>query len=426
MDIGQIGDDAWTSLRTSWREEAWLPAGGILAAVVYPLWLGLTGAAVSFLAGAIAGDVTIQPWTSMTTALVALLGLLWVVGPAALATALTVGRVTNYNDNLRTGYRLRHPLLLLGPPLLVLGLGLIALAGTRSAGIVPMGLLLAGAVWGAVRTTAYAYRVFSLSLPLIAWGLLFATASAISVATLVLGGLAIGRTALVADLLAGLATETGVTGLGSLHTSTVGVAGVGIPTVLAAPIAVSVGGSLGYVAVQLPWSVVVRLWRPTVRRPELRTGQRYPRFARPTTSASPSNVSRAGRTTTPDASTGAADQTDGTGGGDEDASDASRPASVAADDGSDDETPEPDDEMDDVTHTRVFTAPDDADVAAPADLVDDASEDADTSGATGSLRDRETTVTDGSTPGGPCPDCGTSVAATATVCPDCGTDLESA
>jgi len=410
MDIGQIGDDGWASVRAAWREERWLPAGLAVGAVAYALWIGVTGAALSFFADATAGTVTLSPWTSLSTVAVAVVAVVWILGPAALVTVLVVDRVTNVNDNLAVGYRLRHPILLLGPPGLILAVGLGLLVGPVGANPAVLAVLAVGAVWLAVRTTAYAYRVFALSLPVVAWALLFATAATIASAVLVLGGVAVGRDALVAAVSSGLARATGIDVLTTVHTTSYAVDGVAVPLPVAAAVAVPVGGTALYLAVQLPWSVVSRLRRPTVRRPQLRTGQRYPRFARPTTAASPAGVGAASETPTPTGGTAAAadsDPADGTGspdaagGPDGDAEPATDPAS-----------PGSDDELDDVTHTRVFTPPDDADVEGVDGL----------GGGDGVTSGRETTITDDPDEGY-CPGCGAAVDRCAATCPDCGADL---
>jgi len=403
MDSDQIGDDGWASVRAAWRAERWLPAGLVVALVAYALWVGLPGAALSFLAEATAGTVTVSPWTPLSTVSVVVVAVLWIVGPAALATVLVVDRVTNVNDNLRVGYRLRHPLLLLWPPGLVLAVGYAALVGTGRAGPAVSAVLVAGAVWLAVRTAAYAYRVFSLSLPVVAWLLLFATGVALASGTLVRGGLAIGREALVTDVLTGIATRTGVPALAAFHTGSYAVGGVDVPLTVAVAVAVSVGGTTVYLAAQLAWSVADRLRQPTVRRPELRTGQRYPRFARPTT-ASADGAGTGGRASQSAADSVVTDVESGTGS-----------TRTAADDPSDGGTDSRTETSDDATHTRVFRPPDDADLDAVDGVPDGASD--------GGVVGRETRIVDRSD-GDYCPECGETLEAAASRCPRCETVLD--
>ena len=57
-----VGEEGWKSWRLAWRQEWWLPVGVPIVAVADALWVGLTGAAVTFLAGAVAGSPTVEPW----------------------------------------------------------------------------------------------------------------------------------------------------------------------------------------------------------------------------------------------------------------------------------------------------------------------------------------------------------------------------
>ena len=404
MDTDQIGDDGWASVRAAWRAERWLPGGLVVALVAYALWVGLTGAALSFLAEATAGPITLSPWTTLSTVAVVVVAVLWIVGPAALATVLVGDRVTNANDNLRVGYRLRHPLLLLWPPALVLAAGYVALVGTGQAGPAVSAVLVAGAVWLAVRTAAYAYRVFSLSLPVVAWLLMFLTGAALAAGTLVRGGLAVGREALVTNVLSGIATQIGVPALAAFHTGSYAVGGVDVPLTVVVAVAVPVGGTTVYLAGQLAWSAVDRLRQPTVRRPELRTGQRYPRFARPTTESA-DDAGTGGRASRSASDSAAATGVDGT----------TDSAPTAADDPSDGGTDSPTETSDDATHTRVFRPPDDADL----DAVDGISDGPSDGGVVG----RETRILNGSDEDS-CPECGETLEAGASRCPRCETVLD--
>lgn len=423
MVVGQLGDDAWTSLRTLWREERWLPAGVAVAAVAYCLWVGLTGAALTFLLETIAGTLTFRPWTSLTTVVVVLVVVLWIVGPAALATVFVLDRLTNVNGNLRLGYRLRHPSLLLGPPATILAVGYLALVVTATPSWPVLAVLVAGALWFVVRTVAYAYRVFSLSVPVVADLLVFTTAFVLASATVIAGAVAVGREAALSALLSGLADRTGIDAVATVHTGTATVGGVAVPRLAVGVVAIPVGLSVAYVGIQLAWSAVVRAWQPTVRRPELRTGQRYPDFARPTTSAgsedgwtpvggpkanttneteakpgagsteadsvpSGSGAASPGGEATPKSSNARATP-DQPGDGATDTSTESSPADPNDGDGHSGE--ESTAETEDVTHTRVFTPP------------DDAGPDAD---------------------GHPCSACGDPVPPAADVCPSCGASAD--
>lgn len=289
MDAGQLGDDAWTSLRTLWREERWLPVGLVVAAITDALWLGASGAAVAlFLEATGAGGAT--QWLSATTVGTVSGAVLWILGPAAVATVLAVGRVKNVNGNIRHGYRLRHPLVLLLGPVIVLGLGYGLLVQTGAATWPVLSVGVAGGVWLAVRTLAYTYRVFSLSYPILGQAIAFATATVLATATLVVGGRAAGREPAVGALLGGVAEVTGFPAVATAHVDTVAVDGVAVSLIAFAAVATPVILSVAYVGIQVTWGLLVRLYRPTVKRPELRTGQRYPPFARPTTRPLPTAV----------------------------------------------------------------------------------------------------------------------------------------
>lgn len=387
-----VGDEAWKSVRLAWGEELWIPAGAPVAAVAYALWIGLSGAAVSFLADAVTGGLTIDPWTGLTDLVVLTFALFWVIGPAAVATLLVRDRVTNVRGNLATGYRLRHPILLFLPPVAVLGAGLFALARLEAAPWPVLAVLVVGAVWFLVRTLAYAYRVFALSLPIVGHAIVFVASVLVAVAALVLGADAIGRADLAEAVAVGLAARTGIDGFAALPGGSLELLGVGLPAVVGALVVVPVGLATAYVAVQLFVSAVVRLVKPTVRRPELRTGQRYPAFARPTTDASPSSPPTRGNATP-------------AGGGGTDSGTASRQSAAASEAGEatadEAEEGEPD-VVTDVSHTRVYSPPDDADAIDPASVAGPDAPD-----------------------GGRCPACGAVLESEPAdgTCPDCGADL---
>lgn len=396
-----VGDEAWKSVRLAWREELWLPAGIPVAVVAYALWIGLTGAAVTTLADAVAGGLTLEPWTGLTDLVVLTLGILWVVGPAALATLLVRDRVTNVRGNLATGYRLRHPLFLFLPPSVVLlaSLGTFAATGATAGPlyVLAVALLVLGGIWFLVRGVAYAYRVFALSFPAVEHAIVFLTAVVVAVTSLVLGLAAIGREALVDTLSAGLAARTGIDALAGAPAATTPILDVPVPTLVVAVVVVPVGLTAGYVALQLVASVVARIVKPTVRRPQLRTGQRYPAFARPTSGATASSP-------TPSRTDTSSDDGQATTSGESraDASDAQAPVAPADESASEpsEESEEPDEEdiETSVSHTRVYSPPEDAEPMDP-----DA-------------------VGGNSTPTS-CPDCGASVSPGDETCPDCGADL---
>lgn len=395
-----VGDEVWKSMRLAWREELWLPAGLPIGAVAYALWIGLTGAAVTTLADAVAGGLTLDPWTGLTDVVVVTLLALWILGPAALATLLVRDRVTNVRGNLATGYRLDHPIFLFLPPvgILLAGLGTLAATGAMNgpAFLAAIALLVVGGIWFLVRGVAYAFRVFALSVPIVEHVIVFLTAILAAIASLVLGLTAIGRAGLVETLAAGLADRTGIDALAGAATATTSVLGVPVPSLLLAVVAVPVGLTAGYVALQLVASVVARLVKPSVRRPKLRTGQRYPAFARPTSGTSASSAT----------STVGGSATGGQTGAGEDATDQptgdQTPVTPAEESAGQDASATDDSEADavetNVSHTRVYSPPEDAEAVDP--------------DAVGSA---------GATPA--CPNCGATVGPAEETCLDCGADL---
>lgn len=402
--MDSVGEEAWKSWRLAWRQEWWLPLGLPIVAVAYALWVGLTGAAVTFLAAAVGGSLTVDPWTGLTDLLVVVLSLLWVVGPAALAAVFVRDRVRNVRSNLATGYRLRHPLLLFLPPAVVIGVGAAGLA-TVGATVPVLLVLAAGAVWLPVRNVGYAARVFSLSLPAVAHAVTFLTGAAASVAGLMLAAGTLGPAGVVENVADGLATRTGVGSIADLAGGTLTVGGTAVPTSVAVLVAVPVGFSAAYVAVQLGASAVTRIRKPTVRRPELRTGQRYPAFARPTSGATPIRGAGNGVSSGSGGSAGRIADAPASNGGSADERDDADTGSGGPDDEPDAATDpdEPAEVVTSVSQTRVYTPPADASSIDP-DAV------ANPNRGAGETDEHET-----------CPTCGTSLAdAEDRSCPDCG------
>jgi hypothetical protein len=382
-----VGDDAWKSVRLAWEAERWLPIGMLVAALAFALWIGLTGATVTFLAELAIGAVTVDPWTAATDAVAGVLFLCWVVAPAAIATWLVRDRLTTVRGTLEIGYRLHHPILLLVPPLVVLAAGALALIGLGSAGEPVLAALVAGSIWFQVRTIAYSYRVFAFAVPVLTYAMTLLTAALLAVAALVAGARLVGRGVLVEAVATTLAARTDSPAVVTLVDGTVDIAGVDVPALHATLVAVPVALGVAYVSVQLAASLVARLVKPTTRRPELRSGQRYPEFARPTTTVAPSPAPGSEQ-----ASSAASTAGEGSPKSDRSTED---DASVEAgpDDGAaDDAEPVPD-----LSNTRVFTGGDDAPPVSPTAVAPDAE----------------------------CPVCGATFdpEAASETCPDCGADL---
>ncbi|MHB9288260.1 zinc ribbon domain-containing protein [Halobacteriales archaeon Cl-PHB] len=448
MDLGRIRSELWKSLRIVWTNERWLLAGPVVAALGYALWVGVTGAALSYL-GPMAGlSLALDPWTGTTTALAGLVALLWVVLPALVTAYLVDRQLTNHRDNLRLCYRLGHPAVLLWPPALLLAAGLGALVGLAAAPVAVLVLLVAAAAFLVVRTVAYGYRVVAFSYPLLLQAVVFCSAATLSVAVLVGAATAVGRESLLADAGAGLAGAVGVPGLETILAGTVEVAGAPLPGAVALAVGTMAGLSAASLAVQSVAGLVLRARKPTMKRSQLRTGQRFPWFLKPGAARGDSDDASSGtgaRTATTDTSrsasagTTASTGTDGgsttgttTGGTPGTPSTASSGGSSTAstdddlafldtDDGSADEGAEADqtadaddavDEADSVSHTRVFS-PD-------RDLPDDAGAADDAAGSGGDSDTTEDEIFKR------CPACGAEYGrdVTGSFCPDCGARLE--
>ncbi len=383
-----VGDDAWKSVRLTWEVERWLPIGIPVAVLAFGLWVGLTGAAVGFLAELVVGPATIEPWTRATDVVAGVLFLCWVVAPAAVGTWLVRDRLTTVRGTLEIGYRLRHPTLLLLPPLVVLTTGALALIGLGTLSTSVLALLLAGSLWFQLRTIAFSYRVFAFSMPVLPYAMTMLTAGLFAVGTLVAGVRLAGRGVLVEAVATAFAVRIGSPAPATIVVGTVDLAGISVPALAATLVGVPVALSGAYIVVQVAAGLVARLIKPTTRRPELRSGQRYPEFARPTTTVAPSGPERS--------SAGTSTDDDGPRGVDGPATDdsATEPASDA---GSDDSAPDEPDVDPDVSNTRVFTAGEDAPSVSP------------------------TTVD----PDDDCPACGTTVdpESVSGTCPHCGADL---
>ena len=208
--------DVTSSTRLVASEEPWLFAEMVLAVLAYAIWVGLTGAALSF--GADAADVSLSPtpWTGAYAVIVAVAALAWLVVPAILVPRLLVDRLTNESDNLHQHYRFQHPSALLVPPaalFLVVGGAVVALDPAPWPLLVA---LVAASAFVLVRTAAYGYRVFALSVPRALQGIVFLAALALAAALLTGGAVLAGREAYLVAVVASAGESVGIVGLGSL------------------------------------------------------------------------------------------------------------------------------------------------------------------------------------------------------------------
>lgn len=249
------------------RSESWVLTGGLTCTISYGLWALATGIAVGSVTPGLAnaGVTTVSGVTVTGRSVVALV--LWVLLPAAVVSALAGRRFVNEHGNLDNRYRLDHPSLLLAPPGLVL-LGCLAATAAvgRSAALTAIALL--GSVHLLVRTVAYGYRVYTLSVPGLFTALLAAGTAALAGGVLVAGTVLAESSATAGGLVARAGVpsvvETGLT-----------LAGAAPADALAGLVAVPALLATAYFAVQIVAGTVVRIRAPLAN-PTRRPGQRFP------------------------------------------------------------------------------------------------------------------------------------------------------
>jgi len=256
------------SFRLLVGEERWLFAGLAGGAVGYLIWVAGTGAAVEPVADAFAETLSVDRESVEVWAF----AVLWVLLPSMVAARYVVDHLTNLRGNVEQCYRFDQPLTLLGPPALVVLVTVVF--ATVQGRVGPTALVALGAanVFLLVRTVAYGYRVYSLSVPRALQGLLVFAALALSLGIVCRIAPLAGHEALVESM----ADRYGVGGTVTLGASAVPVlelAGALVPGALA----------FAYVWVQIFASLVVRIQGPDVPRSAIRAGQRYPQFVQPGT-----------------------------------------------------------------------------------------------------------------------------------------------
>lgn len=392
MDTEGLRRGLAISFRSVVTREWRLFAGMVLGLIAYVFWVAITASALSQLASFADVPTSVDPWTEQATGLTVVGLLLWILIPAIAAAGLVVREVTNIRNNLEKYYRI-HPLLLLAPPLVLFACCGIALVVVGPDNSVALAAGIVAAVLLQIRTLTYSYRTFSLSLPRVQQLGLFVTALVVILTLFLEGAIAIGNEQFITDVVSGFGDELGLASLSDLLETTE-VGDFSVPTLPGIAIAVPVGLSLGYVFVQMIVGQVVRFRGKKVPRSELRTGQRYPEFARPTTnqtssSTNPTAASSNRTSTTSTTTSGNSTQSSKTTGSSQSAGSVDDTTSQAGTEGGDD------DETAEVTHTRVFT-PDTED-----DQTEIVGEDAD-----------ET-----------CPYCDAELDTGADSCPNCGASL---
>lgn len=397
MQLDRLRRGLHISLRTVLVREWRLFGGMALWLFVYALWTGATGAALSQFASLL--DVTLDPWTTETTVAALFAVTLWVLLPAVAATWLVIRELTNVSSNIAEEYRI-YPLLLLVPPVVgvTCTLGAVGVVGAESRPLLVAAVV--AALFFQIRTLAYSYRVFSGSYPRVQQLSFFVTSAVLLFVLLVDSGIALGQEAFVSDAVTGLGDTFGVTGAGAFVDGTSTVAGLSISTRYGVAIVTPLVLSSSYVSVQFLVGLVVRLRGKAVPRSKLRTGQRYPEFARPTATnqSSLSNTTEK-QTATAASTTGGGTDSSATSAGTDSPAGGSTATGTSAglsdtgdDTSSDSQDQTSEDDQEDISHTRVFTP---------------------------SATDEQTVVERGEE----CPVCGADLAAGADSCHSCGTTL---
>jgi len=424
MDTARIRRELAGSVRLLWTSERWLWSGVLAVLVGYALWVGATGAALNYGAEFAGVDLSVLNWSSTTTAVFAVVVVIWVLLPAALVTHLVDSYITTVSGNVHTHYRVEHPLTLVAPALALFAVGVGAAVAVGEVPAVLAGALVAVGLLVLLRTIAYSYRVFSFSVPILVKSCLVVSLAVCAVALLTGAGIVAGRRTFVEAAGAGVGDLLGTSGVVEVVTGTTTAGPVTVSTLLGLAAVLPVGFAVGYLLLQSAVGLVSRVRKPDVPRSQLRTGQRYPEFAHPISGAAAGDTATSATSEEP-ADVGTDRQSPAT-------TETAEPT-PSAEGAVGDETVE--DEADDVSHTKVFTAPDDGDFDSGVPGVDDSPGADSTADATGGESAEETAVVGGETEriegtslgdGYRCPTCAESFDADTdfAYCPTCGTELQ--
>jgi hypothetical protein len=268
MPSGGTRRELADSFRLLVTEERWLFAGLVGGTVGYVIWVAGTAAAVEEFVGALAAVVGLDPGSTELW----LYALLWVVVPSLVAVRYVVDRLTNLRGNVEQCYRVDQPLVLLGPPAaFVLAAAVFAVVRGTVGPVVLVALGAANVVL-LVRTVAYGYRVYSLSVPRLLQGLLLLAATATSLGLVCRVAPMAGKAALVESVVAQYGLD-GTVPLGASSVPLLAAVGATAPGIVA----------VSYVWVQVFAGLIVRIRRPDVPRSAIRAGQRYPQVVQPGT-----------------------------------------------------------------------------------------------------------------------------------------------
>jgi hypothetical protein len=330
------------SFRLFLTHEQWFSRDLLLGVVALVAWVAGTGAIVTRVADGLDVPFGIAGETLSPVA-VALFAVLWLLVPAVAVVVRLRTRLLNLRGNVEQYYRLAYPGTLLAPPVALVVAVLVVALALRSF-TWPVALLLVPvARYLLVRTLAFSYRVYSFSHPLVVQFVAALSTVVLLASAFASVALATGRRALAEQVLLTVGLPTWIVG----NVAVEGVVASGVTVVALLPVA----AALSYILVQSVVGLAVRAVEPEVDRSKMRTGQRYPPFL-PT--ATPGQTASGSADDEPDdAATGAGSQT-GSVTADQDV--ASTADSASATDGDDAAAPEEED-LDDVSNTRVFTPP---------------------------------------------------------------------
>lgn len=112
MDTGTFRDELVASIRFPVGEECWLTRGAVVTFIVYGIWVGATAAALTVGMEFAGRSLTVDPWTTTTTAVFGSGFVAWVLVPAAVVTTAVSRGLTNVSGNIARCYRFQYPSLL--------------------------------------------------------------------------------------------------------------------------------------------------------------------------------------------------------------------------------------------------------------------------------------------------------------------------
>lgn len=250
------------------HEEGWFLRDCLLGVVGFAGWVAATGALAALAAREVGLSLAVGTGSTRSLALLGGAVVAWILLPALAATLRLRSGVTNVSGNVESQYRFEAPGTLLWPPAALLAIALVVALVSPLQWPAYALAVVAGAHLLA-RTTAFSYRVFAFSHPLLVHLASFVTFALYATTGVVQLGAVAGARETVLDTAAALGVPIDVYG-------SVGPNVLSVPTLMtvaAVTPAVLVGA---YLLVQLLAGTYVRSVEPEVDRGSLRAGQRNP------------------------------------------------------------------------------------------------------------------------------------------------------